>query len=218
MLPRLLAFVVWALAAAGAVAWGFKLFATPLQAPVETVIASTAGAQDGDWSRLFSVAEKPAALPAPIALPPGDARLRLVGVVAPHSRTASTQGVALISIDGKSPRALRVGAVVEGEQVLQRVEARAATIGPRGGPPSLRLELPPLPPPATGTPGAAQLPSRPPMPPVGAITPAPPTAPAVGMLPSANPSPSAPVEEAGAVETAPQAMPPAAAPAPHWQR
>ncbi|HNU09951.1 MAG TPA: type II secretion system protein N [Rubrivivax sp.] len=219
MLPRVLAFVVWALVAAGAAAWSLKLFSKPLQAPAETVIATSGAAQGGDWARLFGAVDSPAAAPAPtpLAPAPGGERFRLLGVAAPRSQAAGAEGVALISVDGKPARALRVGAVVDGDQVLQRVEARAASIGPRGGPSVLRLELPPLPPPATGVPGSAQAPApRPPLPGMSAALPA--TAPAVHgavMAMPADGSTAGHADEAGVTESAPgvvQGMPPQATP------
>jgi general secretion pathway protein C len=44
-----------------------------------------------------------------------------------------------------------VGTSVDGELMLLAVHARGASLGPRGQPPQLALELPALPPPSTGT-------------------------------------------------------------------
>lgn len=157
MFARLSAFVVWALVAAAAVAWGLKLTASPLSAPPQTVVAAPSAAPGGDWSRLFGAAPPPpaelAAADAPPP-PPESSRFQLIGVVAPKSSSAVSQGVALIAVDGKTPRAYRVGAVIDGDQVLRAVQQRAVSIGPRRGEPTLTLELPPLPPPATGVPGS----------------------------------------------------------------
>lgn len=175
MFARLSAFVVWALVAAAAVAWGLKLAAKPLVAPAQTLLAAPAPAAGGDWSRLFGAAPPPPAEPAAAAAPlppPESSRFQLIGVVAPRSSSATTQGVALIAVDGKAPRAYRVGAVIEGEQVLRSVQQRAVSIGPRRGEPTLTLELPPLPPPATGVPVAGGAPGGP----VQAM----PTAPVIG--------------------------------------
>lgn len=187
MWARVLAFLVWALVAAGAVAWGLKLFAAPLPLPPQAELAVVAPSAAGDWSRLFGRAVAPAEAPAPVAAQAGRERLQLLGVVASRSGQAGAPGVALISIDGKSPRALRVGAVVEGDQVLQAVLPRGVAIGPRGGPAMLRLELP-APPPATGAPGVAR-PSAavprtllPPAPPQPTPAPASPMSDAQGMV------------------------------------
>ena len=88
----------------------------------------------GDLTRLLGVDPAPvvaAAAPEPAA----DARFKLVGVVSPRSPQAAREGLALIAVDGKPPRAYRVGAVVDGPNVLQAVNARGATLGParRGG-------------------------------------------------------------------------------------
>ena len=97
---------------------------------------------------------------APVAQ--ADARFRLIGVVAPRAAAAAAEGLALIATDGKPAKAYRVGTAVDGEMVLLAVHARGASLGPRGQPAQVALELPALPPPATGTlPGAAGLPPLP---------------------------------------------------------
>jgi general secretion pathway protein C len=77
-------------------------------------------------------------------------RMKLLGVVAPRQEN-DRAGVALISIDGKPPKAIRVGGVIEGDTVLQSLTQRGASIGPAGGPATATLDLPLLPPPATGS-------------------------------------------------------------------
>lgn len=171
----MLAFLVWALVAAGAVAWGLKLFARALPVPPHATVAVLAPAAGGDWSRLFGRTPPPAAMPqATVAEPAAGDRFRLLGVVAARAAPTAAPGVALIAIDGKSPRAVRVGAVVEGDWVLQAVQPRAAVIGPRGGAAALQLELPALPPPSATAPAVpAAAPPRVP-PPLRSGLPAPP--------------------------------------------
>lgn len=180
MLLRSLTFGVWALVAASAVAWGVKLTARPLPVPPGTAVATTTVATAADLTPLFGATAPPPVVVAETAPPPPpeSSRFQLIGVVAAR-HAARAQGVALIAVDGKTPRAYRVGAVVDGELVLQAVHARAATIGPRGGVALVSLELPPLPPPATGVPGAA-----PAAMPMGAMPAAVPT----GAMPAAMPT------------------------------
>ncbi|XHS80034.1 hypothetical protein ACFJGW_08640 [Burkholderiaceae bacterium UC74_6] len=71
---------------------------------------------------------------------PAESRFKLLGVVAPQAAQGSEAGVALITVDGV-PRAVRVGAIVDGDWKLVSVEKRAATIG-RDGAVTARLELP----------------------------------------------------------------------------
>jgi general secretion pathway protein C len=150
MVSRWLAFVIWAVVAASAVAWGLRLFVPALQAPLHTTMVDTAPAPRGDLSRLFGVDAAPVQI-AEVA-PPPDARFRLVGVAAPRAPAHVGVGYALIAVDGKPARAYRVGAIVDGTTVLQQVRTRGVTLGPRGGPPTVALEIAPLPPAATGTP------------------------------------------------------------------
>ena len=64
---------------------------------------------------------------------------------------SSGEGVALIAVDGKPAKAYAVGSRLDGELVLQAVSLRTASIGTAQGAMAVTLELPPLPPPATGT-------------------------------------------------------------------
>jgi general secretion pathway protein C len=150
MPARLSAFVIWAAVAASAVFWLLRMLVTPPRAPVQTVAVSTSASLRGDVSRLLGA--PPAAAPAAAAVVDQAGRFRLVGVMAPKGdATVSGQGIALIAIDGKPARPYRIGGTVEGDLVLQTVSQRGALIGQRSAEPSVRLELPPLPPPSTGT-------------------------------------------------------------------
>lgn len=146
--------MVWALAAAGALLWGLKLFVKAPAAPPHTQLADAGGLARGDLTRLLGAEAAPEAPPQ--AVEPGpDARFQLIGVVSPRSPQAAREGVALIAVDGKPPRAYRVGAVIDGQNVLQSVNARGATLGPRDGAALVALNLPPPAPPATGVPTSA---------------------------------------------------------------
>ena len=154
MSARWWAFLVWALAAASAVYWGLKLFAPTLPVPAQAVLAQPGDGLKGDLARVWG-ADTPVAVAAEAAPPPTDTRFTLVGVLGPRQAASSKTAVALIAVDGKPAKAFRVGAVVEGQQVLQTVGARSATLGPRGGPTLISLTIPPPPEAARGTPAGA---------------------------------------------------------------
>jgi hypothetical protein len=100
------------------------------------------------------------AAPAPAT----DARFALIGVVNPKAAQAAREGLALIAVDGKPPRAYRVGAVIEGTHVLKAVSARGATLGLKDGGASVALSIAPLAAAATGTlPALEQVRARPPI-------------------------------------------------------
>ena len=157
MAARLSAFVIWALVAAGAVFWGYRFWAPPLAMPPNAQFVTEETALRGDLSRLLGAA--PAAVAEQAEAPPAESsRFRLVGVLAPRAVGGEAQvpgpegsGVALIAIDDKPPRPFVVGSPVDGDLMLMAVSHRSASLGGMQGPPSLVLELPPLPPPATGT-------------------------------------------------------------------
>jgi general secretion pathway protein C len=97
-------------------------------------------------------------------------------------------------------KAYRVGTVVDGSIVLQSVHRFGAALGPPGGPAQVRLELPQLPPPATGT-----LPAVPGAAPVPAVAPVPAFRPA--MRPPIAPQVAQPVVEDAAQDDEPEQDP-----------
>jgi general secretion pathway protein C len=138
-------FGVWALVAASAVFWGFRLLVVAPAQPPGVQVATTAPLSRGDLSRLLGVDPPPAAAAA-AAEPAADARFQLIGVVVPHAPSSAREGLALIAVDGKPARAYRIGSAVEGQTVLQAVGLRSATLGPRDGAGVVALSLiPPAP-------------------------------------------------------------------------
>ena len=194
MLARLSAFVIWALVAASAVFWGLRLFVSSPQAPLHAVPVGETAALRGDLARLLGATT--VATASTMAAPEAASRFRLVGVMAPKPgspATPSQQGVALIAVDGKPPKAFAVGARLDGELVLRSVSLRTASIATASGQPPFLLELPPLPLPTTGTLpalGAAMLPTA-----AAPVPAAPPTLPAAVAPPP--PRPGGPSREPG---------------------
>ena len=134
--PRLVTFVVWALALASAAYWGLKSTAdaagpqtavsTQAMVPVDTAAVARV---------LGNVPEDMAAEPQ-VNL---SSRFVLSGVVAGRGRG----GAALIAIDGQPPKPFRVGSVVDGNLLLQSVGPRRAELATRrDGPVAFALELP----------------------------------------------------------------------------
>jgi general secretion pathway protein C len=151
MVSRLTAFLVWAAVAASVAFWGLRLAARPGAAPAQTLPVSLEQAARGDILRLFPVATKAAAAIEPALV----SRFKLVGVIAPRD-AADSDGVALIAVDGKPPRAYHVGSHLDRDLVLQSVNQRGASIGPANGPSAGTLAAPVLPPPSTGVLPSAQ--------------------------------------------------------------
>ena len=152
MFVRVCAFVIWALVAGTLVFWALRLLVRAPEAPAHAVPVGAAVAAKGDLARLLGAA--PVATAAAAALPEASSRFRLLGVMAPKAGAkpdAAGQGVALIAVDGKPARAFAVGAQLDTDLVLQAVSLRTASIGPPEGAASVRLEIPLLPAPATGT-------------------------------------------------------------------
>jgi general secretion pathway protein C len=144
MQVRMLAFVIWAAVAASAVFWLLRLWASSPTAPAHTVAVATAAPPRGDLTRVFGA---PPAAAGPVAAPTQPAlasRFKLLGVAAPREGGDRT-GVALIAVDDKPARGFKVGAVIDGDLVLQSVHPRGAALGPSGSAPAVSLELPALP-------------------------------------------------------------------------
>jgi general secretion pathway protein C len=142
MLLRGLTFGVWAAVAASAVHWGLKLWVVSPTLPQAVTVADASPALRGDLSRLLGP-DAPVAAAAAAPEPTADARFSLIGVLSPKPTQAAREGVALIAVDGKPAKAFRIGAVVDGQNVLQSVDARGASLGPRGGASLVALRLTP---------------------------------------------------------------------------
>jgi general secretion pathway protein C len=139
------AFLTWAAVAATAVFWGLRLFVPGAPTPEAGIAASRASAlAPADLTRLLGGGAE--ASGAGRAAPaPADARFKLLGIAALQDGGAASRSLALLAIDGKPARSFRLGEVVDGDWVLQQVDARSVVIGPPGGAPALTLNLPPLP-------------------------------------------------------------------------
>jgi general secretion pathway protein C len=150
MASRIFALIVWAAVAASLAYWGLRWIARPTGVPANAMPVSLEANAQGDLHRLLAPPNAGSGQPLTASVQSALAgRLKLLGLVAPRDAD-SHQGVALLSIDGKPPRAIRLGGVVDGDQVLLSLTQRSASIGPQGGPASVVLDLPLLPAPATG--------------------------------------------------------------------
>lgn len=142
---------MWAALAGSLVFWGLRLFARPGAVPTQVQTVAIDQAVRGDVLRLLGAVAPvgEAAAPPPAAA----ARFKLVGAVA---STGTGPSWAVLSVDDQPARVVRLGASVDGQWVLQSVTAKGVSLGPAGAAAQLTLDLPQLPPPATGTlPGAA---------------------------------------------------------------
>ncbi|MGI9134899.1 MAG: type II secretion system protein N [Rhodoferax sp.] len=136
--PRGVTFVLSALVALSATFWVFKGMGAGAPAAVAPPLPGTfTPTIDPQIIALALGGGKQAAVNSA----PAPTRYVLTGVVA----TPSQSGAALISIDGKAPKAVRVGAPVDGTLLLQSVGTRSAVLATDlKAAPSTTLELPPL--------------------------------------------------------------------------
>ena len=155
------AVVVWACVAGSAVFWGLRLFVAPQAVPPGTPVAALGASGGADLARVLGEDPSPAVTEAEAQLPQSE-RFKLIGVLSPPASRAQREGVALIAIDDQPAKAYRIGAAIEGDTVLQAVQARGAVLGTRDGVALVSLQLAPPAPPATGTLPAAGAPALPP--------------------------------------------------------
>lgn len=150
MASRIAALLIWAAVAASLAYWGLRWLAPPVGVPRNAAPVTLETGVRGDIQRLLTGpvrSEGPQVNPS--AASALASRIKVIGVMAPAP--GQHDGVALLSVDGKPPKAYRVGAVIDGEMVLQDLSQRSARIGPQDGAQFLTIDLPGLPPPATGT-------------------------------------------------------------------
>ncbi len=136
MSPRWYVLSAWLLALASAVFWAY-----PLLGPAQPAVVAAAVPPPvpvGDLRRLLGADAPPPVAEAP---PPAASRLRLLGVLASPDPQFAEEGVALIAIDDQPAKAYRVGMTVDGDTVLQAVEARGVRLGLADGTTTLTLEL-----------------------------------------------------------------------------
>ena len=135
-MPRAASFLLWAVAAGCAVFWGLRLAAPAsgaLVAPVD--LGAPVAADPAAVARLLGATNGPLAA-APVAAVAS--RFTLVGVLAGRQNG----GAALIAVDGKPARPVRVGGTLEEGLVLQSLSGRKALLGAdRGGPTTVTLEI-----------------------------------------------------------------------------
>lgn len=148
MVSRICAFLVWAFVAASLAFWGLRLLSGRTPVPAHAVSVSMEQAARGDILRLFPEAPKPVAAAQPALA----SRFKVVGAVAPNGSN-SNDGVALISVDGRPPVAVRIGRRISRSEdlVVQSVTRTGINIGPEGGEVAATLPMPALPAPAMGT-------------------------------------------------------------------
>jgi general secretion pathway protein C len=129
--------LLWAAAAASAVAWGLRLGAPAAQGQLAgSSYRPPPPADPALVARLLGQAQGSA--PA-AAAPPLSSRFSLVGVVAGRSQ----QGAALISVDGRPAKPFRVGSFVDEGLVLQSVQQRRAVLAASpDGPAVVTLDMP----------------------------------------------------------------------------
>jgi general secretion pathway protein C len=138
--PRGLTFVVSALVALSVTFWVLK--GASSATPSGATPAALAGAQVPSIDpQMVALALGGGKQPVASDAPPASSRFVLTGVVADPSKG----GAALIAVDGKPPKAVRVGGTVDESLVLKSVSGRRAELAPdMQSAATVSLELPPL--------------------------------------------------------------------------
>jgi general secretion pathway protein C len=138
--PRLAGFLTAALAAGSAVFWLLQLSAlASAQGRFPLPVPSLPAPDPIAIARVLGGGKSPVAASASVLPDANAGRFKLSGVVA----SKQDQGLALIAIDGKPARPIKVGGEVGEALLLQTVSRSGATLAPRlDGPATVTLELP----------------------------------------------------------------------------
>ena len=128
-------FLLWAGAAGCAVFWGLRLAGPAGGAVVAPVdLGAPVAADPAAVARLLGATSGPLAVAAPAAA----SRFALIGVLAGRQNG----GAALIAVDGKPARPVRVGGTLEEGLVLQSLSGHRAVLGAdRNGPATVTLDI-----------------------------------------------------------------------------
>ena len=134
MSVKLTTLLLWAAAAAVVVFWALRFTGSaseqlPVISPAQPVQAN---------AQAIAKALGAVALPA-VAAAPVASRYSLLGVLAGNE---SGGGAAVIAVEGKGSKAVRVGEAVDEGLILQFLAAREARLGPVNGPATTVLQLP----------------------------------------------------------------------------
>lgn len=130
MSERIATFLVWTLVGCSAGVLALRLW--PQGAAPSVPLAATERLAAPSLERLLGPsAAAPEAAQAPAA--PADARFQLLGLVAARQpERQDREGLALLAVDGGTPRSVRVGQMVEGDLQLLRVEPTGVSLGRQG--------------------------------------------------------------------------------------
>ena len=139
--PALAAGVLWLAAGLSAGYWLLQFWGRAPLTPVTAIAGNPIQADAASVARaLGAVPEAPGAA---LVAQPASSRFRLIGVVSQPGQ----RGAALIAVDGQPPRPVAIGAVVDGDWVLQSVGRQGVRIGVgRAGSGAMELSLPNAPP------------------------------------------------------------------------
>ena len=136
----LLTALVWALVAGSALFWGLRAGGTGQPAQAQLAGGPAVGAVPVDTRTVARVLGAPEPTQAAAPVPDVTSRLALRGIVTHEGR-----GAALIAVDGKPAKPVRVGAALEGvEGGWKVISLTPRTVLLRAGEQQARLEMPPL--------------------------------------------------------------------------
>lgn len=132
---KLATLLLWSAAAAVVVFWGLK-FAGNVS-PSLPFVSSAQPVQVN--AQAMAKALGAVALPATVIAAPVASRFSLLGVLAGNE---SGGGAAVIAVEGRGSKAVRVGEAIEEGLILQSLSVREAHLGAANGPASVVLQLP----------------------------------------------------------------------------
>lgn len=131
---KLTTLLLWATAAAVVVFWVLRFAGSASERLPAIAAAQPVQANAQAMAKALGAVAVPVAAATPVA-----SRYSLLGVLAGNQSGA---GAAVIAVEGKGGKAIRVGEAVEEGVILQSLGVREARLGPLNGPVSTVLQLP----------------------------------------------------------------------------
>lgn len=138
--PRIVAFLLWMLAALSASYWLMKVIGlseTPVRA--DAIATATPAVNTADLLRVLGPPNQvgPSVVVSATPTPDPGVKMQLLGVVTGRKDT----GIALIALEGQPARPFRVGSKISDTYKLDRVTTRSAILAAADGAASVTLEL-----------------------------------------------------------------------------
>lgn len=130
---------VWVGVGASAAAWALPWWPSAQPSQPVTVVSAQVAVPPAAWGLLFGDAGAAPALAAPSA---DASRFTVLGLIGPREPQAGSTAVVVLSVDGKPPRAYRVGQSVDNTWLIRSISPQGVELATSAVGPTIRLPVP----------------------------------------------------------------------------